>query len=490
MTQQPERELDDRLADWVDGRMTDRERERFLAELRVNAQLRRDLADYEETVAAVRAALQAPTSPTNLTDRVLSAIAAPDRTPAHGMPPGHAPFVRRPLFWSLASAAAVLIVALLVDGLSGRPAVETAAVLDAKEAAERPDAGDQPASLRVLFGAPDADKNKAEASDNWAPEDPPGERSVADGRPQVREQLKVEPSRPEAANERAAAPPAATQDPATEAEPRIAGRLEVSTSGATPPAPAPGGMPEPVQVEELARDRVDIPDEAAGPGSGVAGPPASTRRRGEPGKDRAEEAEKKSATKPGAGLATGGAGSRTARPILPMVVLQGDPVDLGRDSGRDDASRAKAAAKLGASQDAAARLDAFFADQMRHDAPATPAPGLPFAPSLRFRPLEPPAAGPEAIPAQEAPAVRPTGGVAAIERTWLVEGTRDDVALVLRRLAAFAKKGNLMLATDETHAAPSDGDTAVAEPRAAGGAADQPKAAERRVVLRFRVLRR
>lgn len=57
MSDRPPREIDDRLADWVDGRMTPRERDHFVAELRVNAQLRQDLADYERTVGVLRAAL-------------------------------------------------------------------------------------------------------------------------------------------------------------------------------------------------------------------------------------------------------------------------------------------------------------------------------------------------------------------------------------------------------------------------------------------------
>jgi 23S rRNA (cytosine1962-C5)-methyltransferase len=46
MKREPERQIDDRIADWVDGLLPDRERERFAAELRVNPQLRQDLQDY------------------------------------------------------------------------------------------------------------------------------------------------------------------------------------------------------------------------------------------------------------------------------------------------------------------------------------------------------------------------------------------------------------------------------------------------------------
>ncbi|MFN6194930.1 MAG: hypothetical protein ACK5BN_14040, partial [Planctomycetota bacterium] len=76
-----DRQDDERFADWVDERMGERERERFVAELRVNAQLRADLAAYERTVAAVRAALQAPTRPVAMADRVRAALAAAPAAP-------------------------------------------------------------------------------------------------------------------------------------------------------------------------------------------------------------------------------------------------------------------------------------------------------------------------------------------------------------------------------------------------------------------------
>jgi hypothetical protein len=119
MNQEPARQPDERLADYVDGRMTSREHERFVAELRVNPQLRADLADYERTVQSIRRALGAPTMPVPLATRVMAAIAqgaaarevlaAPRRT--HW----------RPLGWSLLSAAALLAVALGLDAWS-RPA--------------------------------------------------------------------------------------------------------------------------------------------------------------------------------------------------------------------------------------------------------------------------------------------------------------------------------------------------------------------------------
>jgi hypothetical protein len=49
-------EIDERLADWVDGRLSERDRERFEAELRVSPQLRERVDEYERTVQSVRAA--------------------------------------------------------------------------------------------------------------------------------------------------------------------------------------------------------------------------------------------------------------------------------------------------------------------------------------------------------------------------------------------------------------------------------------------------
>lgn len=108
-----EREIDDRLADWVDGRMSEREHDRFVAELRVNPQLQRDLAEYERTVATVRAALQAPTVRVDLADRVMERI-------AHGGAAEPAPTVRqRPyaLVFSCLMAAALLALAFLLDAV-------------------------------------------------------------------------------------------------------------------------------------------------------------------------------------------------------------------------------------------------------------------------------------------------------------------------------------------------------------------------------------
>ena len=72
---------DERLADWVDGRMSERDRERFEAEMRVSPKLRQQVDEYERTVRLTQSALQAPTQSTALADRVLAAIATEPQQP-------------------------------------------------------------------------------------------------------------------------------------------------------------------------------------------------------------------------------------------------------------------------------------------------------------------------------------------------------------------------------------------------------------------------
>lgn len=133
------REVDDRLADWVDGCMTERDRARFVAELRVNPQLRKDLADYEHTVQAIRAALRAPTTPVDLGDRILQAVAQQSKLPvAFASRPGW-----RAWLLGLGAAAALLATAMWLDSWQSHP--ERRQVADApagaKELGEQPGQG-------------------------------------------------------------------------------------------------------------------------------------------------------------------------------------------------------------------------------------------------------------------------------------------------------------------------------------------------------------
>ena len=68
------RQLDERIADWVDGRLSPRELARLKAEFEVNSKLYRAAEDYRESVEQVRRALAEPEKPVDLTDRVWKEI--------------------------------------------------------------------------------------------------------------------------------------------------------------------------------------------------------------------------------------------------------------------------------------------------------------------------------------------------------------------------------------------------------------------------------
>jgi hypothetical protein len=110
--------VDERLADWVDGTMSQRDRDRFEAEMRVSPTLREQVAAYEATVDSIRAALGAPTfgTPTQdaaFADRVMSSLAQHAST---GRKHRRSPW---PLLWAALSAAALLGIAIWVDQWGG-----------------------------------------------------------------------------------------------------------------------------------------------------------------------------------------------------------------------------------------------------------------------------------------------------------------------------------------------------------------------------------
>jgi len=123
-------QLDERICDWVDGCLSERERDRFEAELRISPELRRQLEEYEATVADVREALQAPTVDVPLADRVMAAIAS-------GADVSAAPARRQwPMVAALFAAAALLAVVVWIDDWAGRADTSTvAAVPDSGAAA-------------------------------------------------------------------------------------------------------------------------------------------------------------------------------------------------------------------------------------------------------------------------------------------------------------------------------------------------------------------
>lgn len=76
---------DERLADWLDGRMSPRELERFEAEMRVSKPLREKAEAYKQTAQSVKDAFSLAGPKVDLASRVLARIADP-----HGNRPGSA----------------------------------------------------------------------------------------------------------------------------------------------------------------------------------------------------------------------------------------------------------------------------------------------------------------------------------------------------------------------------------------------------------------
>lgn len=553
MTSAPKREPDDRLADWVDGRMTARERERFAAELRVSAHLRDDLAEYEKTVAAVRAALQAPIHPTNLADRVMARIAADAAAPTQNRGELRAArWWNHPVTWSLASAAAVLLVALLVNSWSdGRAAVPTAMVAEETKDSSLADRG-RSVPLEELL----RQERKAEEKD------PP--------RDSVTRLTTVPPSSP-----REGAPGTslgAQKPPATEpGDHRLkkldgeTGTWEKEVAAAAPrPAEGPSTFGPKAQAPNDAPRGGRPPTATAGVEAGRNGNKGvfgeSTGKSDLPkdteGKDRdhtdslqggalerAAPRERKNTDEqaaageePGAAAARGKNGSEPSREVLALVVLQGDALDAApvvrradadKDAGQSggeaktksgDSSAARAgdgstATRGDGAAAAAAVFDAFFAEQMRSVTPSADAPKFALG-TVTVRAIgaeSTRAAGGASAPAAPSPGVSaPASGSAAdalkddatrapIERTFVVEGSKEDVAFLLRRLASFARAGNLHLTNGETSVprlptvvGGQAGNAPKPDPSAPGtftaGFVEVTPAT--RIVLRFRVLRR
>lgn len=557
MTSEPEREVDDRLADWVDGRLSERDRERFVAELRVNPQLRQDLEDYERTVASVRAALGAPTVSVPMADRVLAAIAKGGQAG-----PGAHRAGRRTLFWSLVSAAALLGLAVLVN--SWKPAAEDRLTV-AQGAAPPP--LEQQAKLRdgeANYSAPATPAPKPEEArdrDLYSLEAQPGREAAP----------------PTSTPQRPGAKPLPEGDVAPVA-PAARGALSAGSSGAAVPVPDSAVPATGAPAPDTANKAAETKDKAA-PDAPAAARSQSERAAGSERQakvqENAKEPNQEQHEKQDAGaaelarradpaspalieqvvpeqLASGAAGRRrdaepvrdsAAAPPLPHVVVQGATLAALAKSGGDEkasqpaepegdsrkraksapASEPRSADGAGArggpaddasrkAQDLPARLDAFFVGQMQ----AGPVAGearLAWAASgsLRFSPLPavPVAAqAPPRGPATEGPAApganpavpggpagtatRARGGAerAVIERSWLVEGSKDEVQLVLAQLARFARGSDLRLSTGETvlAAQPTPSGARVDSTDALGVGADAGRGT--RVVITFRGLPR
>jgi hypothetical protein len=551
MTDTPRREIDERLADWVDGRMSERERERFLAELRVNPQLQRDLEQYERTVGTVRAALRAPIAPSPIADRVFAALARGREAPVHE----HPRWTRRHVGWSLASAAALLACAWWIHDWS-TPAPSTAPVASLENA--RAPATDQveqlaeapadPAGVRlgraedlsvagdVQPAAPEAKKPDAEAAKQAAQET---ERRFVEGEKRAESSTKLESGENEslkhkdrdvpAAGYRGAAPGSGTGGAPGRAlvagAPGGADTQGLGSVGIAPTRPAgpttggPGEKPGEKVVAPPAKTAEERKQESRQLGANPPNEPAGAtllNLHGEAPPSEGRDAKPGAAAAPAAPAPRDPAGAAPKKePMLAFVLLEGDVAPArapsaaaGRGAAKspelqgskaenkadsksggklDDASRGEAKGDAGADEhrrglpplDAAGlrqQIDRFLASAA--DATVEPAADrwvtkhgavdvAPWLGEVREQ-RERGAADEERATDKEKEADRletdkKDGKAPAIERTWLVEGPKDDVQEVLARLRAFADARHLTLRPGEIAAPPDklrDGDAA------------------------------
>lgn len=482
------REVDDRLADWVDGRLGERERERFVAELRVNPQLRKDLEAYERTVGVVRAALRAPTAPSPMAERILAAIASERAAPA---PPRASAWSWRHVWWSAASAAALLAIALWIDAWSSAGPTTTAVAVDDTrlQVADAPEfreagsvgrdddaaksgalpgktlpgevpaksgaAGELPATGDPATGTPRFGNPAAGSKDEGL-----RKASVAELQEEVTASRLAEPdaARPPAAPSASPAPEASggNQDPlaATEAKDRAARR-----GGNAPTEPsAPGSAKTAFPVVGAGGGGAAVP---GGQPFGGRGPEAS-KAKAAPADPRANEA-------PPLRDAAPEADERERAVLLAFVAIEA-PANEGKTTGRGATAglarapvgpeRSAAADREGEQQkrpapaaaaaplDAealAAALDRFVAGAVEHATEAfadrwvTPRGTLQASPWLLA--AEPSVAKPgEKAKDKDAGAKDDAAAPAGLtERAWLIEGDRKDVEALLARVAAFAR---------------------------------------------------
>lgn len=531
MSADREREVDDRIADWVDGRLSDKDRDRFLAELRVSPQLRRDLEEYERTVAAVRSALQAPTRPVQLADRVMAAIAE-----GRAAPSGGASKLRlHPLLWSLATAAALLVVALLVDAWSAPGAPEKSTHTAQYDGASKSGKGknelrdgvpnpERALSAETALRDRAQDLDAATATENKRADGEPAtahdERRATDlGRVGTLDReagTAAAPStEPVAAPDLIVTAPSAS-GPVTSGPPGPTARYAVPGSPAPSPVPGTGPTEQPGAADA---GRARARKESVPPGEEAAGaepPPVDGQV------PSAKTLEEKAAEE--VALEDDAHGFRLGVPEPPVVPMEPLPlvVVLGRAPAAADlfASRARKDKVAGdakdeakAAEQAGLRFDAFFTAQVAQVAQMAQAAEVVGG---RTKTRQAKAAVPEAsqapavwlqvadvrllqLPGEAAAAARTTGqGEEAswIERDWLVEGSRQDVAALLGRLAAFAGEAELQLRTGETtHVAAAklrQEELERQEAGAAGAPTDQAEQAKQgsdrqRLVLRFRL---
>lgn len=611
---QPPREVDERLADWVDGRLSERERERLIAEMRVNPQLRADLAQYERTVGVLRAALRAPSTPVRIADRVLDAIAAQQAKPSEGTA---ARLSGRGLWWSLVCAAALLLGAVWLDSLQPAPSSRTVAATEAApltdaaagpagptaatapvaenpvaeylvaenmverdslEAGIKPvaSAGD-PAAVdpKVLVltnaatregGLTERDKDAAGLglgiSTRAATEAPPGNPAAAfrtpdaETTPAAQPQEAAKPPQPKPGQveevategralggrehakraEPASVPPTEVPlvtggQPAAKAKEGRRGDTNLSEGFERSPEPGASGGARPTAPSGPPPDsRLPAPTSQGAP-SGSAPSAPSTPAVGQPAKGRDQPVADGAAPSEGGGPLPGsrlrgavGGSRRQAEPgHVPLILVEGDafaaaPVateaqrpdplrksnvglglaDEAKHEAKDDAKNDAENERAGAPMNAQALQVAVAGFLTASSDPSKDPTAVSLATengALRLSPLlegryeladrQTNDQSREAVPAPKL----------VLDRTWLVEGARADVEILLAQLAKWTRERKATMRSGETTApvAPIDTASAATAPGAQKSGTDQelaaakPAAATVRLILRLKL---
>ncbi|MEC7584643.1 MAG: hypothetical protein VYE77_10010 [Planctomycetota bacterium] len=135
---------DERFADWMDGEMSPRERERFEAEMQVNPALRARAEEYRRTTEQVRQALRAPGPKVDIADRVFAEIAASGKPfrdqSAQSQPVPWGAVSGRSMMLSAAVAAAILVTLVLLPEWQQEPDGDPQAKTAGPPSALAPDA--------------------------------------------------------------------------------------------------------------------------------------------------------------------------------------------------------------------------------------------------------------------------------------------------------------------------------------------------------------
>lgn len=317
---------DERFAEWVDGCMSQRDRERFEAELRVNATLRAELAAYERTVATLREALQAPTAATALADRVLTAVQAAG-TAASGAPGPRQPRSFGTYLFGGLAAAALMAVAVWFDAwVTPTGQVDKVAQVD-PAAVGAPPPGNAPVEALVGTGgaadAPAAGQGKEPLRQESLETD--AAKPAAGNAADLEEEKQQDPSRESA--------PGLAKNPGADAK----DREPFGARGEPKPVAASGGMPDGPAARSQAAESQDLGRRTEAPVPAPAAPVApphpspggAVRGVAEPGEalpPRGDFAAPESEGKPDAGGkpdVAGGARESSGAPAVPPGALAG-----------------------------------------------------------------------------------------------------------------------------------------------------------------------